>query len=113
MDEVAKQSKNRNPDAPIRSDGNVSNLLVSASAPKMPRARKLTKNHGAPIDGLRGPGSCAVYASCIGLKFRTDTLSQSAHRGRLRREGYAAARLYQACRWDGGMSVCSQRPTAA
>src|ERR1700719_4586843 len=49
MAELPKQSKNKNPDAPIRSDGNVSNRPVSASAPKMPTARKLKKNHAAPI----------------------------------------------------------------
>jgi hypothetical protein len=58
MAEVPKQSKNKNPDAPIRSDGNVSNLPVSASAPKMPTARKLKKNHAAPIGT---PDSAAFY----------------------------------------------------
>jgi hypothetical protein len=49
MTVVPRQSKNRKPDAPICSVGCVSNLLVRASEPKIPRARKLKKNATVPI----------------------------------------------------------------
>jgi hypothetical protein len=49
MAEVPTQSKNKKLDAPICSDGKVSNLLVRASAPKIPTARKLKKNDAVSI----------------------------------------------------------------
>jgi hypothetical protein len=55
--------KNRNPEAPIRSDGNVSNLRVRVSAPKMLRASELKKNNAVPIDFLDGYAAEIIQAA--------------------------------------------------